>query len=101
MTIYILVAVAVGFAVLSWLVGRISERLHYPLAIASGIVTRLCLGTALAVLAGRAAVRGGYAWIEFSLLVLASLWTVVTGGVLIWGVATGRLNDDDEPATGD
>jgi hypothetical protein len=100
MTVYILVAVAVGFAVLSWLVGRSSERLHYPLAVASGIVTRLCLGTALAVLAGRAAMRGGYAWIAFSLIALAALWTIATGGVLIWGVATGKL-DDAEPTGSD
>jgi len=90
-TVRVLVAAIAALAMVSWLVGRVGERHENRLAPASAIVMRLCLGVALSLLAASAATRSGNAWIEFSLFALGALWFFAIAGVLIWSVATGKL----------
>jgi len=93
--VMVLAAVAVGAWLVSRIGGRVDERLHDRLAAGSAIVMRLCVGAALAILALRAAIRGGSGWIEFAAFMLGALWFVAMGGLLIWGVATGKRESAD------
>jgi hypothetical protein len=95
----IAVLVLAAVVVVSWIAGRfggrISERLDDPLADGSAIVMRLCTGTALSLLAIRAALRGGYAWIESAAFIIGAVWFFAMGGLLIWRSATGKLDSAD------
>jgi hypothetical protein len=92
-------AVAVGFWLFSWIVGWISPRLQYPLAITSTILGWIAAHAEFAFIAARAALDGGYYWIAFAVFLLLALAGFLRTGVLIWAWTTGRL-DDAEPVSG-
>lgn len=99
-TIMVLAAVTVLVWLLYWIAERITGRRNDRLAVGSAIVMRLCLSAAFAILALRAAMRGGYGWIEFAAFALGALVFFVMGGVLIWSAATDTL-DGPDAADGD
>jgi len=97
---YVIGAVMLGTFAVTWVVGRLVERLHDVLTAISAVVVRACLAALFALFAARAAMRGGYAWIEASILGLFALWSIGVTAAMIWVWVSEGLSDGAETSSG-
>jgi hypothetical protein len=97
---YVIGAVILGVWLVTWIGGRLNERLHDQLAVVRVIATRILVSVLLLLIAAGAAMHGGYAWLLVPVLVFVALFGFALSGLWIWTWATRGFGDDD-PSGGD
>jgi mannose/fructose/N-acetylgalactosamine-specific phosphotransferase system component IIC len=85
---YVIAVVVLATLVVTWVLGRLVERLREPLGVVAGLVTRVGVGVILVLVAARAVTDGGFWLALVPVLLVLALWDFAVTAAIIWAWAS-------------